>query len=55
MTEWLLIIVLYKGGISTTKLPDKASCERAAKVAEKLETRLDYHLRTGCVEVSKSI
>ena len=54
MYEWLLIIAAYNSGISTTKLPDKESCYRAAKVAQKVP-RQGYTIDTGCVQIKKEI
>lgn len=53
MYEWLLILSAYNSGISTTKLPDKESCYRAARVARQIPGRQGYAIDTGCVEITK--
>lgn len=51
MTEWLLILSLSSGGITTVKLPDVASCQRASKAFTDSQPYSGAAAR--CVEVRK--
>ena len=55
MTEWLLILSLYRGGITTVKLPDLASCQRASKAFLDSQTPSSAGAAARCVEVRKEI
>ena len=57
MTEFLLILTLSNNAITTVKLPDKQSCERAGKAyyMYNVGKRDDYRYTTyQCIEVTKS-
>ena len=53
MTEWLLIIILGHNGkaIDMIKVPDKASCYRAAAVATRSTSGCNIY--TSCTEITK--
>ena len=54
MYEWLLILSSYNGGISVTHVPDKQSCERAARVAQQSTKGSEYSINSGCVQITKT-
>lgn len=53
MTEWLLIIILGHNGkaVDMIKVPDKASCYRAASVA--MRSAPGCPIYTSCTEITK--